>query len=177
HELRANFELAGVGQVQTDPKTGRFIRVNNRFCEMVGYSGEELLTMTDLDITHTEDLPACMNLLLNMLRDETNNFTTDKRYVRKDGSVLWGLVTSTLLHDAHHRPLRTITMIEDVTERRQVEMLSVCQKQALEMVAQGRPLAEVLEFAIRAVEKEATTELRSSIQLMDAQGKRILLCV
>src|SRR5262249_40144388 len=89
HELRANFELAGVGQVQTDPKTGRFIRVNNRFCEMVGYSGEELLTMTDLDITHTEDLPACMNLLLNMLRDETNNFTTDKRYVRKDGSVLW----------------------------------------------------------------------------------------
>jgi len=176
HELRANFALAGVGQVQTDPKTGRFIRVNNRFCEMVGYSDEELLTMTDLDITHPEDRPAGMNLLLNMLRDETNNYTTDKRYVRKDGSILWGLVTSTLLHDAHHRPLRTIAMIEDVTERRQAEMLSICQRKALEMVAQGRALDEVLAFTIRAVEKEATAELRSSIQLVDDEGK-LWLCV
>ena len=59
-EFRANFELAGIGQVQTDPKTGRYLRVNNRFCEMVGYSADELLTMTYLDITHPEDRAAAM---------------------------------------------------------------------------------------------------------------------
>ena len=61
-ELRANFELAGIGQVQTDPKTGRYIRVNNRFCEMVGYSAAELLTMTYLDITHPDDRAAARPL-------------------------------------------------------------------------------------------------------------------
>jgi PAS domain S-box-containing protein len=176
-ELRANFKMSGVGQVQTDPKTGRYVRVNNRFCEMVGYSEEELLTMTYLDITHPDDRKAGTDLLLDMLRDETTNYTTDERYVRKDGSILWVLITSTLLHDAHHRPLRTITMIEDVTERKQSEALSICQKKALEMIAKGDSLSEVLKFVTLAVEKQTTVDLRSSIQLFDDAGKHLRLCV
>ena len=175
-EFRANFELAGIGQVQTDPKTGRYLRVNNRFCEMVGYSADELLTMTYLDLTHPEDRAAGQAFLLDLLRGETNKTTTDKRYVRKDGSILWGLVTSTLIRDAHRRPLRTVTMIEDVTERRQSEALSQCQKKALEMVAQGASLAEVLDFVILAVEKQATVDLRASVLLLDEDGKNVSLC-
>src|SRR5262249_31857528 len=127
-ELRANFEMSGFGQVETDPKTGRYVRVNNRFSEMMGYSADELLTMTYLDITHPEDRAGDMALHLDLLRGETNKDTADKRFVRKDGSILWGLVKSTLIHDSHGRPLRTITMIEDVTERRQSEALSQCEK-------------------------------------------------
>jgi PAS domain S-box-containing protein len=55
-QFRANFELAGIGQAQVEPETGRMLRVNPRFCEMVGYSAEELLTKTFWDITHPEDV-------------------------------------------------------------------------------------------------------------------------
>jgi PAS domain S-box-containing protein len=175
-ELRANFEMAGIGQVQTDPKTGRYVRVNNRFCEMVGYSADELLTMTYLDITHPEDRAGGIAGLLDLLRGETNKYTVEKRYIRKDGSILWGMVTSTLIHDSHHRPLRTITVIEDVTDRRQAEALSQCQKRVLEMVARGATLAEVLDFVIIAVEMQATVELRASILLLDDEGKELRLC-
>jgi PAS domain S-box-containing protein len=175
-ELRANFDLAGVGQVQTDPETGRYVRVNNRFCEMVGYSADELLAMTYFDVAHPEDREAGRNLLHDLLHGKINNFTSDKRYVRKDGSVLWGLATSTLIHDAHGRPLRTITMIEDVTERRQAEGLAECQKTALEMVARGVPLAEVLDFVCLAVEKQFTLELHASIQILNDERKQFRLC-
>ena len=175
-ELRANFEMAAIGQVQTDPKTGRYVRVNKRFCEMTGYSEEELLTMTHLDLTHPEDRAGDMSLLLNLLRGETNKSTTDKRYVRKDGSVLWGLVSSTLIHDTRGHPLRTLTMIDDVTERKQSEALNLCQKKALEMLARGVSLDQVLNFVVLAVEKETMVDLRAAIQLLDDEGRHLRLC-
>ena len=175
-EFRANFELAGIGQVQTDPKTGRYLRVNKKFCEMVGYSADELVTMTFLDLTHPEGRADGQAFLLDLLRGEANKISTDKRYVRKDGSIFWGLVTSTLIRDAHGHPLRTITMIEDVTERRQSEAVSQCQKRALEMVAQGRPLEEVLDFIILAVEKEATVDLHGFVLILGEDGKSVSHC-
>jgi PAS domain S-box-containing protein len=175
-EFRANFEMAGIGQVQTDPKTGRYLRVNSRFCEMVGYSAAELLTMTFLDITHPDDRAASMQHLLELLRNGVDKLSVEKRYIRKDGSIVWGRVTSTLVHDEHLRPLRTITMIENVTERKQSEALSLCQKKALEMVAQGSSLCEVLDSLILAVEKQATVELRASIQILDENGMRFRTC-
>jgi PAS domain S-box-containing protein len=175
-EFRANFELAGIGQAQTDPKTGRYLRVNNRFCEMVGYSADELLTMTFLDITHPEDRAASMQHLLELLRTGIDKLSAEKRYIRKDGSIVWGRVTSTLVHDEHLRPLRTITMIEDVTERKQSEALSQCQKKALEMAAEGSSLCGVLDSLILAVEKQATVDLRASIQILDEEGKRFHTC-
>src|SRR5262249_19566998 len=70
-EFRANFELAGIGQAQADPNTGRFLRVNPRLCEMLGYSAEELLSKTFFEITHPEDLPANANTVQPFLRGET----------------------------------------------------------------------------------------------------------
>jgi PAS domain S-box-containing protein len=174
-EFRANFELAGIGQVHTHPKTGRYLRVNKKFCEMIGYSAEELQTMTYLDVTHPEERAAAMDDHLDLLRGGAN-FATERRYVRKDGATLWGRVTSTLIHDGHGHPLRTMTMIEDVTERRQWEALALCQKKALEMVAKGNPLVEILNFVVLSVEREATAELRASIQVLDEQGKHFVMC-
>ena len=174
-EFRANFEMADIGQVQTDPKTGRYLRVNKKFCEMVGYSANELQTMTYLDVTHPEDRAAAIDAHLGLLRGRSY-FANEKQYVRKDGSILWARVTTTLIHDGHGHPLRTIMMIEDVTERRQWEAMALCQKKALEMVAKGTPLVEILNFVVLAVEKEATAELRASIQVLDEQGKHFVVC-
>src|SRR5262249_60600739 len=85
------FELAGIGQAQVDPKTKRILRVNPRFCEMIGYSAEELLTMTLLDITHPEDRPSNAATVQPFLRGETSQYTIEKRYVRKDGSIMRAL--------------------------------------------------------------------------------------
>src|SRR5206468_5195830 len=140
-QFRANFELAGIGQGQVDPETGKILRVNPKFCEMIGYSAEELRTMTFWDITHPEDCQRNATGVQPFLRGETSQYTIEKRYIRKDGSIMWGSVTATMIRDAAGQPLRTIAMIQDITERRQSEALSHCQKVALEMVAQGAPLA------------------------------------
>jgi PAS domain S-box-containing protein len=174
-EFRANFELAGIGQVQLDPKTGQMLRVNPRFCEMLGYSADELLTMTFLDITHPEDRPSNAATVQRFLSGETSEYSTEKRYVRKDGSIMWGLLTATMIRDAVGRPLRTVCMVQDISERRQSEALSQCQKVALEMVAQGAPLAEVLQFVVASLEKQATEGLMVSILLLDGDGKHLRL--
>jgi PAS domain S-box-containing protein len=174
-EFRANFELAGIGQGQADPQTGQLLRVNPRFCEMLGYSRDELLTMTFLDITHPDDRPHNIATLQPLLRGETNKYTIEKRYVRKDGTIMWGQVTASMIRDGEGRPLRTISMIQDITERRQSEALSQCQKVALEMVARGALLADVLQFVVASLEKQANESLTVSILLLDGDGKHLRL--
>src|SRR5262249_10376911 len=155
--------------------TGQLLRVNPRFCEMIGYSAEELLTVTFWDITHPDDLLRNAASAEPFLHGETSQLTIEKRYVRKDGSIMWGLVTATMIRDAEGQPLRTVAMIQDITERRQSEALSHCQKVALEMVAQGAPLAEVLQFVVASLEKQAAEGLMVSIRLLDGDGKHLRL--
>jgi PAS domain S-box-containing protein len=129
-EFRANFESAGIGQLQTDPKTGHLLRVNRRFCEMVGYSEQELLGRHYLEITHPDDRSFNTESIQPFLRGETDEYTIEKRYVRKDGSSIWVLLTATLMRDAERRPQRILAMIPDIHARKQIEMLSQCQKMA-----------------------------------------------
>src|SRR5215468_11304665 len=88
---------------------------------------------------------------------------------------MWALVTATMIRDAAGQPLRTIAMIQDITERRQSEALSHCHKVALEMVAQGAPLAEVLQSVVAFLEKQATESLMVSILLLAGDGKHLRL--
>jgi PAS domain S-box-containing protein len=174
-EFRANFELAGIGQAQVDPNTGRFLRVNPRFCEMVGYSADELLNLTFFDITYPGDLEENTASWLHFTRDGPNQYTVEKRYVRKDGSIIWGEITATMLRDAEGQPLRTVSMIQDVTERRLSETVFQSQKSALEMVAQGASLDDVLQFVVASLQKQAHESLVVSILLVDRDGKHVSL--
>jgi PAS domain S-box-containing protein len=174
-EFRANFELAGIGQIQVDPKTGRMLRVNRRFCEMLGYTADELLTLTFRDITYPEDRQANDATVQPFLSGETSEYKIEKRYVRKDGSIMWGQITATMIRDAAGGPLRTICMVQDINDRRLSEALSQCQKIALEMVAQGALLAEVLQFVVASLEKQVIEGLMVSILLLDGDGKHLRL--
>src|SRR5207253_7829535 len=109
------------------------------------------------------------------LSGETGEYSIEKRYVRKDGSIMWGLVTATMIRDAVGAPLRAICMVQDINERRQSEALSQCQNIALEMVAQSAPLPEVLQFVVAFLEKQATEGLMISILLLDGDGKYLRL--
>ena len=120
-QFRASFELAAVGQAQVNPATGRFERINPKFCEIVGYSEEELLNMTPADITHPEDRQPYVDIYPRFLRGEIEEFVIEKRYVRKDRKIVWVSVAAKLIRDSDGRPLRTIGVFQDITERKRSE--------------------------------------------------------
>src|SRR5271170_4113422 len=86
--FRAMFELSGVGMFQADTPSFRFTRVNRKFCEITGYSAEELLTNTYIGLTHPQDRRRDMNGLTRVLRDKTDSWSIEKRCIRKDGGVI-----------------------------------------------------------------------------------------
>ncbi len=120
-ELRATFELGAGGQAQGDPVTGDLLRVNRSLCRLVGYSEAELLAMTFLDLTHPDDVDRDFALFQQLVRGEVPEYTIEKRLLRKDGSLLWAQVTATVIRDAEGRPLRSLAVGVDVTERKQAE--------------------------------------------------------
>jgi two-component system, LuxR family, sensor kinase FixL len=115
--MRAMFDLAAVGAAQVDPRTGRFVHVNRRYCEMTGYTQEELRRMTPADVTHPEDRERDNEGFVKMLRGE-GDYHTEKRYVRKDARVIWVSLAACMIYDTLGRPLHTFGLLQDITERK-----------------------------------------------------------
>ncbi len=116
--FRAFFEMANVGNVIADGRTGRFLRVNRCFCDLTGYSEAELLTLTSYDLTNPADVERDRSGWEEAVRQGAPCFVIEKRYRTKDGNTIWVHVTSTLLRDARGAPLHAIGVIRDVTDRR-----------------------------------------------------------
>jgi len=94
---------------------GRFLRVNRALCGMTGYSEAELLEMTFRDITHPDDIESNENFRQQLLSDETANHTHDKRYVRKDGKLIWVQIVVTIVRDGSGSPQGCATLVHDMT--------------------------------------------------------------
>jgi PAS domain S-box-containing protein len=120
-EFRAMFDLAGIGLVQADTPALRFTRVNRKFCEIVGYSSEELLARTYLDLTSPLDRHQDLKVLARVLRGKTDSWSMEKRCLRKDGSVVWVGVDGTVLRAEDGRAVRIMAMISDLTVRKLAE--------------------------------------------------------
>ena len=121
--FRAAFEQAGVGMGlrSIDPNNPRWLRVNGKLCEILGYGREELLQLTSVDITPPEDRQRAIAINQQLLLEGTANFTREKRYVRKDGRIIWVNVFLSAVRSADGRPTHVISVINDVTERRRIE--------------------------------------------------------
>ena len=120
-EFRAAFEQSAVGIGQVCAKTGRIVRVNAKYCELTGYSAEALAEMTPADLTFAEDRDIDVEATGRMLRGESAVYDQEKRYVRKDGTIIWVHVNATMVHDADGRSERTLAVIQDITARKDVE--------------------------------------------------------
>lgn len=118
--FRATFEQAalGIAHVKLD---GTFLRVNQRLCQITGYSEEELLRRTCLDLNAPEDRPEAAAVLRAMITDGQKSSSWEKPYRRPDGSVCWVHVVTTLLLAASGEPKYLITVVDDVTERKLLE--------------------------------------------------------
>jgi two-component system, cell cycle sensor histidine kinase and response regulator CckA len=120
-KFRAFFESAGIGATQLDLATGRFLKVNARFCQITGYSQEELRAMTFRDITHPEDLERDSEGFLRMVSGKAPDYVAEKRYIRKDRCIVWVQISATLVRDAYGKPLGTAGIVQDITMRKQAE--------------------------------------------------------
>lgn len=120
-EFREMFELAGVGKTQVDPATWKFRRANAKFCQMLGYSEEELLEKTLLDVTHPDDRESTVQRTTGFLKGEVDAYSNEKRYLRKDGAVVWVIITATMIRDSHGTPLYGLADTQDITERKHAE--------------------------------------------------------
>ncbi|MHB8908132.1 MAG: response regulator [Syntrophales bacterium] len=119
--FRALVEQAAVGVSETDIFTGRYITVNRRLCEMVGRTEEEMLATTFLAITHPDDLHLHKEKTALLLAGEIGYYCLEKRYLRKDGGIVWADVTVSPLWKPGESPGRNIGVVLDITERKRLE--------------------------------------------------------
>ncbi|MBS1810057.1 MAG: PAS domain S-box protein [Acidobacteria bacterium] len=119
--FRVLFEGVGVGNVECEAGTGRYLMVNRKMEEITGYTADELTAMSFFQITHPDDVADNRQRYEIFIQEKSSNFAVEKRYIRKDGSPIWVNVTSTLLCDANGNPWRTIAVVQDISERKRME--------------------------------------------------------
>lgn len=127
--FRATFEQAAVGITHID-LNGAFLRANQRFCEIVGYTQKELLGLTYMEITHPDDLD--YNYMEQLLAGEITSFAMDKRYIKKNGRPVWVHMTASLLRDDNGVPKFHIGVVQDISRRKKAEAALQKAKQTLE---------------------------------------------
>jgi len=109
------FENAATGIAHVSLE-GAFLEVNQRWCDILGYSAKEMTTLTFQEITHPDDLGRDLSLLQQMVEGERQTFFTEKRYFHKEGSVVWVNLTVSLLRQSDGSPDFFISFIDDITQ-------------------------------------------------------------
>jgi PAS domain S-box-containing protein len=118
--FRAMFDSSSVGKIEVEPGSGRFHRANAAMCKFVGYSEAELLSRSVYDITYPQDLKLDRELCRRLDTGESD-FDVEKRYVRKDGKIVWARTTVNVIRDESGQPLRHMAVIQDLNARKQAE--------------------------------------------------------
>jgi PAS domain S-box-containing protein len=119
-QFKQAFEHSLIGMALISP-SGKWVRTNNSLCEILGYTESELQGMHIQDITHPDDVEVSLNLLEAVAKREKENLTLEKRYLHKDGSVVWVMLAATMLKDKQGEPLYYVSHIENITKRKKIE--------------------------------------------------------
>jgi PAS domain S-box-containing protein len=118
--FRATFENAAVGVLLVDP-SGSLLRVNDSFARMLGFSCEELKTKTFQDITHPDDLATNLSVLNKTLTGEASSYCIEKRYLRKDGGIIWANLTVGCVRKNDGSVDYFLSVVEDISVRKRAE--------------------------------------------------------
>lgn len=119
-QFRMMFDHAGIGMCRVD-MAGRFLRTNRAFCELVGYSPEELATLRFKDLTFPDDLDRNLALFEQARMGKIGRYSLDKRYCRKDGRLVWASLVGSVGYDREGRPDYVLAQVQDITERKLAE--------------------------------------------------------
>jgi two-component system, NarL family, sensor kinase len=129
--FRCTFEQAAIGMAIANLDS-QWLEVNQRFCTLVGYSESELRALTFADITHPDHLAADLAGVEHLIDGELPFYQTEKRYIRKDGSSIWVDLTVSLVRDATDNPAYFIGLMQDISQRKEAELVAQGQQAALQ---------------------------------------------
>ncbi len=132
-QLAVIFQQAGVGMARLAPN-GRWIQVNQRLCDMLGYSLDEMMQKTFTEVTHPDDIEANTAIYKKLLNGRVTQCATEKRYLTKTGEVVWAHVTASSVQNQQGEMLYFIATIQDITQRKQASLALRQQKEDLLMV-------------------------------------------
>ena len=118
--FRLTIENAPIGMALVE-LDGRFVRVNRALCEITGYSADELVTRRFQDITHPDDLDIDVGIAERLSRGDIRRYQFEKRYIRKDGSIVDALLSVSLMRGPDDSPLYFISQMQDISERKRDE--------------------------------------------------------
>jgi diguanylate cyclase (GGDEF)-like protein/PAS domain S-box-containing protein len=138
--FRAIFDQAGVGVAQVDSNSWMMVRVNQKYCDITGYSSEEMVRLSVRDLTHPEDIKKNLDQVQRMIRGEIRGFSMEKRYIRKDGAVTWVYLTVSPMWSPGETPTTHVAVVEDITERKQAEQELRESEERLAAVMEGSQL-------------------------------------
>lgn len=122
--FRKLYEDGPLGMVIVN-KDFQFTSVNTTFCQMMGYSEQELTLLTFKDITHPDYFSEAHEKIKKLIKDDISTYKAEKKYIRKDGKVIWGSLTATVNKTEGGKSYYIFVMIEDITERKEKEILLV----------------------------------------------------
>lgn len=118
--FRESFEHSAIGMALVSPE-GKWVQINKKVSEMLGYTETELLSKTFQDITHSDDLESDLLKVQSLLAGRKSTYQMEKRYYHKNGNIIWVLLSVSLIRDTNGEPLYFVSQIEDITTRKKAE--------------------------------------------------------
>lgn len=146
--FRGLFDQAALGIAQIS-LNGYFTLVNQAFCDLLGYTNAELLQMQWQEITHPEDRTICIEPFQKVLSQETQSMTLEKRYLHKQGQIIWIKVTASLVFDELHQDQCILGIIEDITLLRKIQSDLIASEQRYRHLVENNP-AIIYRFSNQA---------------------------
>lgn len=138
--FRALFNQATVGVAQVDSATGQFVRVNQRYGDILGYSPQELVGMTFQSLTHPDDLEADLAHVRRLQSGDIPEYRLEKRYIHKDGHEVWGDLTVSSMWAPGSAPGYHIAVVQDITGRKRMEENLRASEQRLRSILERLPV-------------------------------------
>ena len=168
--FRATFEQAAVGITHASID-GRFRRVNQKFCDITGYTREEVLERMFQDITHPDDWAVDRDCVRSLLAGEMETYLLEKRYLRKDGQSIWVQITTSLILTPQGTPKYFLRVVQDISIRKAAEFALRQSEAQLREQAQRELLLNQLSNQIRnsleldTILETAVQEIRQMLQI------------
>ncbi len=166
--FRSAFDYASIGMALVGLE-GYWLKVNPAICEIVGYSEQELLTMTFQSLTHPDDLKTDLNHVEQLLRGEIRTYDMQKRYLHKRGHIVWILLSVSLMRDLQGQPLYFIAQIQDISDAyQQAAQRKQAEEERAELIA---ILEATSDIVASAGNNERTRYLNSAARKLFGVGE------